>query len=134
MTSETERETIETGTIGLIEYPEFMPQPQQELVIRRRKGRKYSHADNGKKILLDEYKEPYFAQGDSDTTKPMPISLPESLRIRMDKYIDKLRTERDIKRRQEGLSRSRYIRHLIQEDLDKNDPTSISTSVSTSID
>ena len=89
------------------------------IVERRNKGRKYQFSNQyGRKLLLDEYGEPYFAQERDDATIPVPISLPKSLLKELDARIRTLRFEPDIKKRKEGLTRSRYIRALIEKDLE----------------
>jgi len=85
---------------------------------RRHKGRRYAFSKKyNKKILLDEFNEPFFGQEEDDKTIPVPISLPLSLVEELDIRLDMIKNEPDPKLRNEGITRSRFIRHLIEKEL-----------------
>jgi len=113
-----------TEGIVIREFPEatssdWRPPPTQVIINKRRhKGRRYVFSKKyNKKILLDEFNEPFFGQEEDDKTIPVPISLPLSLVEELDIRLDMIKNEPDPKLRNEGITRSRFIRHLIEKEL-----------------
>jgi hypothetical protein len=133
--SKWQRDRIEPGIrqdIGL--YPqltdvELTPSDQIEMSMtdfptpdpiptRKSAGRKYRWSEKyQKRILCDEFDEPYFAHEKDDISIPVPLSLPQSLLDELDKKLDKIRNHKDINKRKEKLKRSRYIRQVLERDL-----------------
>lgn len=90
----------------------------ESAVTRKSAGRKYRYSNKyQKKILLDEFNEPYFAHEKDDVSIPVPLSLPQSLNEALDRKLDKIRNHPDINKRKEKLKKSRYIRQLLERDL-----------------
>ena len=85
--------------------------------VRRSKGRRKVYSKKYGTILLDEFGSAYYAHEESDKAVTVAIALPFSLLDELDHRLFHIRTHPDIKVRKEGLSRSRYIRHLIEQDL-----------------
>lgn len=121
----TEQMMPPVGPGHLKPYPQLTPDPEElkespMIAESKRKsaGRKHRYSYKyQKKILLDEFNEPYFAHESDDISISVGLSLPASLVDSLDKKIEKIRSHENINRRKEKLKRSRYIRQLIEKDL-----------------
>lgn len=87
-------------------------------VERKSAGRRYHYSEKyRKRILFDEFDEPYFAHEKDDNCFNVSVSLPLSLNEELEKKLEKIKSHKDINKRKEKLTKSRYIRQLIEKDL-----------------
>jgi hypothetical protein len=105
----------EDGTIN----PDLVKEEEEPQPVNRKSGgRKYRYSDKYKKrVLLDEFDEPYFAHERDDNCFNVSVSLPQSLNEELEKRIERIKSHPNINKRKEKLTKSRYIRQLIEKDL-----------------